>query len=47
MGGVGYWLGGKLSDDDDTYKWAGAISNVVLPGLGLAAVAALALANKE
>lgn len=47
MGGLGYWLGGKLSDGDDTYKWAGAIGNVVLPGLGLAAVAALALANKD
>lgn len=50
MGGAGYWLGGKLAQDKkdpEVYKWAGAISNVLIPGLGLAAVAAMATAGED
>lgn len=49
MGGLGYWLGGKLSpdEDDSTYKWAGAVGNVLAPGIGLGAVALVALLKKD
>lgn len=50
MGGLGYWLGGKLApeeDDSNTYKWAGAVGNVLAPGIGLGAVALIAMLKKD
>ena len=38
LGGAGYYLGGKFAPSakqEEAYKWIGAVSNVVLPGLGL------------
>lgn len=46
MGGLGYWVGGKLAprgESDTTYKWGGAVGNVLLPGVGLGAVALVAM----
>lgn len=50
MGGLGYWLGGKLApdgDDDTAYKWGGAIANVLAPGLGIGAVALIAMIKED
>lgn len=45
MGGLGYWLGGKLAptENDAPYKWGGAVGNVLVPGVGLGVVALIAM----
>jgi hypothetical protein len=42
LGASGYYIGGKLAPSpkqEEAYKWIGAVSNVVLPGLSIAGLA--------
>jgi hypothetical protein len=49
--GVAGWYAGKAMSptrsSEGSYKLAGAVANVVLPGLGLGLVGGFALANKS
>jgi len=49
VGAAGWYAGKAMAPDrsrEGTYKWAGALSNLVAPGLGLGAVGIVSLAAK-
>lgn len=48
LGGIGYWIGGKVAPTPatkKTYQWSGAAANIVAPGLGLLALALIGAAQ--
>jgi hypothetical protein len=48
LGGLGYWVGGKVAPSpaqQRTYRWAGALANVVAPGVGLVILAMIGAAK--
>lgn len=48
LGGIGYWIGGKVApaaSAKKTYQWSGAAANIIAPGIGLLAVALIGAAQ--
>lgn len=48
VGGLGYWIGGLIAPSESqkkTYRWGGAAANLVMPGVGLLALALIAAAS--
>ena len=48
LGGLGYWIGGKVAPTPaakKTYQWSGAAANIIAPGIGLLAVALIGAAQ--
>lgn len=48
LGGLGYWIGGKVAPTPaakKTYQWSGAAANIIAPGIGLLALALIGAAQ--